>query len=63
MGGRHGRHPSVPGCHTAVPVVRPPGVPYHVDRGRGARGRDRCTIRVGLVIVHECVLCVDGIWR
>lgn len=52
-----------PGCHQNIGVARPPGVSVEVDHHRSAERGDFIVINVGQVTVHECTLCVDGVWR
>jgi hypothetical protein len=51
------------GCGIVVAVHQPPGVAFHMARGRAAGERERMTITVDRALVHECVRSLDGTWR
>lgn len=52
-----------PGCRQVVNVDRPVGMPFEVQRGHDPSRREMVTVLVGMVVIHHCVLCPDGVWR
>lgn len=51
------------GCGRDVDVTAPEDTPYELVHDTDRTGSPVVEIRVGKVVVHRCVLCLDGVWR